>query len=224
MQKKNLINPSFSTEDGISEVPMEGKWVQLHCIEDINGLSHGVGKCPPQQGACKLTLNIKSGVIEEALIETVGCSGITQSAVMASEILIGKNLIEALNCHLVCNAIDDALKNIFLQLVYGRTQTAFTDCGLGIGCTFDELSKGGRSFIGTVIAGHDFGPRPLETAEGRILELGLDNERRIIGYKYLNLAALLADCDNGDMIQVSKYIKYYGRYENATYFVNPRKR
>lgn len=219
-----MICPSFSQEDGIAEVPMEGKWVQLHRIEDINGLSHGVGKCPPQQGACKLTLNIKNGIIEEALIETVGCSGITQSAVMASEILIGKNLIEALNCHLVCNAIDDAMKNIFLQLVYGRTQTAFTDCGLGVGCTFDELAKGGRSFVGTVIAGRDIGPCPLETAEGRILELGLDSEKRIIGYKYLDLAALLADCDSEAVPDISKYIKHYGRYEEATYFVNPRRR
>ena len=30
-----------------------------------------------QQGACKLTLNVKEGVIQEALIETIGCSGMT---------------------------------------------------------------------------------------------------------------------------------------------------
>lgn len=221
---KQPICPTFTNEDGIAEVPMEGKWVQIHDLKDINGLSHGVGKCPPQQGACKLTLNIKNGIIEEALIETVGCSGITQSAVMASEILIGKNLIEALNCHLVCNAIDDAMKNIFLQLVYGRTQTAFTDCGLSEQCTFDELAKGGRSFVGTVIAGKDFGPRPLETAEGRILELGLDDDGKIIGYKYLDIAAMLDNLHDSSQIEVKNYIKYYGRYNQAKYFIDPRKR
>jgi NifU-like protein involved in Fe-S cluster formation len=49
------------------------------------GLTHGVGWCAPQQGACKLTLNIKQGVIEEALVETIGCSGMTHSAAMAAK-------------------------------------------------------------------------------------------------------------------------------------------
>ena len=60
-------------------------------IEDISGFTHGVGWCAPQQGACKLTLNVKDGIIEEALIETIGCSGMTHSAAMAAEILPGKN-------------------------------------------------------------------------------------------------------------------------------------
>ena len=47
-------------------------------------------------GACKLTLNIKNGIIEEALVETVGCSGMTHSAAMAGEILIGKTILEHL--------------------------------------------------------------------------------------------------------------------------------
>ena len=42
-------------------------------IEDISGFTHGVGWCAPQQGACKLSLNVKNGVIEEALVETIGC-------------------------------------------------------------------------------------------------------------------------------------------------------
>ena len=43
-----------------------------------------------QQGGCKLTLNVKEGIIQEALVETIGCSGMTHSAAMASEILPGK--------------------------------------------------------------------------------------------------------------------------------------
>ena len=81
---------------GPAPIPEEGKWVQAKEIGDISGLTHGIGWCAPQQGACKLTLNVKNGVIEEALVETIGCSGMTHSAAMASEILIGKTILEAL--------------------------------------------------------------------------------------------------------------------------------
>ena len=43
-------------------IPEEGKWVHSKVIEDISGLAHGVGWCAPQQGACKLTLNV-NGII-----------------------------------------------------------------------------------------------------------------------------------------------------------------
>ncbi|MEG1291555.1 MAG: iron-sulfur cluster assembly scaffold protein, partial [Lachnospiraceae bacterium] len=84
-------------------IPEEGKWVHSKKIEDISGLTHGIGWCAPQQGACKLTLNVKEGIIEEALIETIGCSGMTHSAAMAAEILQGKTILEALNTDLVCD-------------------------------------------------------------------------------------------------------------------------
>ena len=77
---------------GPAPIPEEGKWVQAKEISDISGFTHGVGWCAPQQGACKLTLNVKNGVIEEALVETIGCSGMTHSAAMASEILIGMSV------------------------------------------------------------------------------------------------------------------------------------
>ena len=115
---------------GPAPIPEEGKWVQAKEIKDISGLTHGVGWCAPQQGACKLTLNVKQGVIEEALVETIGCSGMTHSAAMASEILPGKTILEALNTDLVCDAINTAMRELFLQIVYGRTQSAFSDDGL----------------------------------------------------------------------------------------------
>ena len=80
---------------GPAPIPEEGKWVQAKQIKDISGYTHGVGWCAPQQGACKLSLNVKNGVIEEALVETIGCSGMTHSAAMASEILVGKTILEA---------------------------------------------------------------------------------------------------------------------------------
>ncbi len=118
---------------GPAPIPEEAKWVQAKEIGDISGLTHGVGWCAPQQGACKLTLNVKNGVIEEALVETLGCSGMTHSAAMAAEILPGKTILEALNTDLVCDAINTAMRELFLQIVYGRTQSAFSEDGLPIG-------------------------------------------------------------------------------------------
>ena len=46
-------------------IPEEGKWIAAKQITDISGYTHGVGWCAPQQGACKLSLNVKGGVIEE---------------------------------------------------------------------------------------------------------------------------------------------------------------
>ena len=65
---------------GCAPIPEEAKWVQAKEVKDISGLTHGVGWCAPQQGACKLTLNVKEGIIQEALVETIGCSGMTHSA------------------------------------------------------------------------------------------------------------------------------------------------
>ena len=129
---------------GPAPIPEEGKWVQAKEIKDISGLTHGIGWCAPQQGACKLTLNVKDGVIEEALVETIGCSGMTHSAAMAAEILPGKTILEALNTDLVCDAINTAMRELFLQIVYGRTQSAFSEDGLRVGAGLEDLGKGLR--------------------------------------------------------------------------------
>jgi NifU-like protein involved in Fe-S cluster formation len=135
---------------GPAPIPQEGRWVQAKEIRDISGLTHGVGWCAPQQGACKLTLNVKEGIIQEALVETIGCSGMTHSAAMAAEILSGKTLLEAMNTDLVCDAINVAMRELFLQITYGRTQTAFSEDGLPIGAGLEDLGKGLRSQIGTM--------------------------------------------------------------------------
>ena len=77
---KGMCSLIQGTNHGPSPIPQEGRWTQAKEIKDICGLTHGVGWCAPQQGACKLTLNIKDGIIEEALIETIGCTGMTHSA------------------------------------------------------------------------------------------------------------------------------------------------
>ena len=210
---------------GPSPIPEEGKWIQSKEIKDICGFSHGVGTCAPQQGACKLTINVKNGIIKEALIETIGCSGMTHSAAMASEILVGKTLLEALNTDLVCDAINDAMKNVFLQLVYGRSQSAFSDGGLEVGSAMEDLGKNKTSQVGTVYSNDIFGTRYLNLAEGYITKQALDKNNEIIGYEYISIGKLLNELKNNvepkQAIENSK--KTYGRFSEGVKFIDPRK-
>lgn len=209
---------------GPAPIPEEGKWVQAKKIEDISGLTHGVGWCAPQQGACKLTLNVKEGVIEEALIETIGCSGMTHSAAMAAEILIGKTILEAMNTDLVCDAINTAMRELFLQIVYGRSQTAFSEGGLPIGASLEDLGKGLRSQIATMFATKAKGPRYLEMAEGYVTRIGVDEDDQIIGYEYVNLGRLMEAVKKGTDANeaLAKATGVYGRFAEAVKHIDPR--
>lgn len=209
---------------GSAPIPQEGKWTQAKEIKDISGLTHGVGWCAPQQGTCKLTLNVKEGVIQEALVETAGCSGMTHSAAMASEILVGKTILEALNSDLVCDAINTAMRELFLQIVYGRTQTAFSEDGLPIGAGLEDLGKGLRSQVGTCYATLDKGPRYLELAEGYITKLAIDNENHIIGYKFVHLGRMMDMIRKGTDANeaLEKASGQYGRFDDAVKVIDPR--
>lgn len=207
-----------------SPIPIEGQMLRPKDVIAISGLSHGVGTCAPQQGAAKLTLNVKQGIVEEVLIETIGCSGMTHSAAMASEILTGKTILEALNTDLVCDAINVAMREIFLQFVYGRTQSAFSDNGLEVGAALEDLGRDKRSQVGTSYSTLAKGPRYMELAEGYVTKLALDESSEIIGYQYLNIGQMLANIDKGmapeKAMEVS--IGTYGRFEEAVTTVNPR--
>ena len=221
---ENMCPVNKGTYHGPAPIPQEGKWVQVKEVSDISGLTHGVGWCAPQQGACKLTLNVKDGIIEEALIETLGCSGMTHSAAMAGEILIGKTLLEALNTDLVCDAINTAMRELFLQIVYGRSQSAFSEGGLAIGAGLEDLGKGTRSQVGTIYSTKAKGPRYLELAEGYIMEIGLDEEDNIIGYKYVNLGRMMDGIKAGvdPMEAIAKATGTYGRFDDAVKTIDPR--
>ena len=210
---------------GPAPIPEEGKWVKSKEISDISGLTHGVGWCAPQQGACKLTLNVKDGIIQEALIETLGCSGMTHSAAMAAEILTGKTLLEALNTDLVCDAINTAMRELFLQIAYGRTQTAFSENGLPIGAGLEDLGKGLRSQVGTMFGTNAKGVRYLEMAEGYCLEMALDENDEVIGYKFVHLGKMMEAIRNGvdPREAYQKNIGTYGRYDEAVKYIDPRK-
>ena len=221
----NMCKVAKGANHGPAPIPEEAKWVQAKEIKDISGFTHGVGWCAPQQGACKLSLNVKNGIIEEALVETLGCSGMTHSAAMAAEILPGKTILEALNTDLVCDAINTAMRELFLQIVYGRTQSAFSENGLSIGSGLEDLGKGLRSQVGTMYSTNAKGVRYLEMAEGYVTRIGLDKDDQIIGYEFVNLGKMMEDIKNGmDANEaVKKHTKNYGRYNEAVKKIDPRK-
>ena len=216
--KKGANHPS-------APIPEEGKWVRAKEITDISGLTHGVGWCAPQQGACKLTLNVKNGVIEEALVETLGCSGMTHSAAMASEILPGKTILEALNTDLVCDAINTAMRELFLQIVYGRTQSAFSEGGLVIGASLEDLGKGLRTQTGTMFGTKAKGTRYLEMAEGYCTRMALDADDQVIGYEFVHLGKVMEMVKNGvdANVAIEKAKGTYGRFKDAVKYIDPRK-
>ncbi len=221
---ENMCVVKKGPHHGPAPIPEEGKWVKAKEISDISGLSHGIGWCAPQQGCCKLTLNVKEGIVEEALVETLGCSGMTHSAAMAAEILQGKTILECLNTDLVCDAINVAMREIFKQLAYGRTQSAFSEGGLPIGAGLEDLGKGLRSQVGTIFATNAKGVRYLEMAEGYILNIALDADDEVIGYKFIHLGKMM------DMIKkgvdpkeaYEKNIGTYGRFAEAAKVIDPR--
>lgn len=211
-------------DHGPAPLPEEGKWVQAKEIKDISGFTHGVGWCAPQQGACKLSLNIKDGIIEEALIETVGCTGMTHSAAMACELINGKTILEALNTDLVCDAINVAMRELFLQIVYGRSQSAFSEDGLPIGAGLEDLGKGLRSVTGTMYSTKKKGPRYLEMAEGYVTKVGLDKNDEIIGYAFVNMGRMMDFIKAGDSADeaLKKASGTYGRFADAVKQIDPR--
>ncbi|MCL2540290.1 MAG: iron-sulfur cluster assembly scaffold protein [Firmicutes bacterium] len=231
MTKGKSTNPAINyscvvrqgTSHGPCPIPQEGSWTKSKEIKDISGLSHGVGGCAPRQGACKLTLNVKRGIIEEALIETLGCSGMTHSACMAGEIIKGKTLLEALNTDLVCDAINDAMKDIFFQLVYGRSQSAFSAGGLEIGAGIEELGSSLVSQFGTVYTGEQ-GVRYLQTTEGYITKVGLDKNDEVIGYEFVNLGRFMQKLKQGKTYDEAyeQSMGTYGRFSEAVKIIDPR--
>jgi len=221
---EKMICVAKGANHGPAPIPEEGKWVQAREIKDISGLTHGVGWCAPQQGACKLTLNVKDGVIHEALVETLGCSGMTHSAAMAAEILTGKTILEAINTDLVCDAINVAMRELFLQIAYGRTQTAFSEGGLPIGASLEDLGKGLRSQVGTMFATLEKGPRYLELAEGYVTRNALDVDNQIIGYEFIHLGRMMDMIKKGESPQdaLTKATSRYGRFDEAAKYIDPR--
>ena len=149
----------------------------------------------------------------------------TQSAAMAGEVLPGLTVMEALNTDLVCDAINTAMRELFLQIVYGRSQSAFSEGGLAVGAGLEDLGKGLRSQVGTIYSTLEKGPRYLEMTDGYMTDLALDAEDNIIGYKFINFGKMMDFIKKGDA-PADAYEKakgQYGRVADAVKFIDPRK-
>jgi len=171
---------------------------------------------------------VKKGVIEECLVETIGCSGMTHSAAMASEILPGKTLLEALNTDLVCDAINTAMRELFLQIVYGRTQSAFSEGGLAIGAGLEDLGKGLIGQMGTLYGTKAKGTRYLQLTEGYITKMFLDKDNQVCGYEFVHMGKFMDAVKKG--VPADEALKSvtgtYGRTkkeEGAVKSIDPRK-
>lgn len=148
----------------------------------------------------------------------------THSAAMASEILPGLTVMEALNTDLVCDAINTAMRELFLQIVYGRTQSAFSDNGLAVGAGLEDLGKGLRSQVGTMYGTLAKGTRYLEMTDGYVTGIALDADNEIIGYTFVNFGKMTDFMKKGDDANTAyeKACGQYGRVADAVKIIDPR--
>ncbi|MDE6301989.1 MAG: hypothetical protein K2M36_00165, partial [Clostridia bacterium] len=124
-------------------------------------------------------------------------------------------------------AINTAMRELFLQIVYGRTQSAFSEDGLVIGAGLEDLGKGHRSQVGTMYSTLEKGPRYLEMAEGYVTRLALDKNNEIIGYEFCRLGQFMDAIKKGvDANEALKEnTKTYGRFkaeDGAVKWIDPR--
>jgi hypothetical protein len=116
------------------------------------------------------------------------------------------------------------MRELFLQVAYGRTQTAFSEGGLPIGAGLEDLGKGLTTVVGTTYGTDAKGARYLQTAEGYTLELGLDANDEIIGYKFVRLGVMMELIQKGisPAEAMEKTTGTYGRFADAVKTINPR--
>ena len=117
------------------------------------------------------------------------------------------------------------MRELFLQIVYGRTQSAFSEGGLQIGAGLEDLGKGARSMIGTTYGTVAKGPRYLELTDGYITKIALDENDEIIGYKYVQLGRMMDFIKAGEDANTAmeKASGQYGRVADAVRLIDPRR-
>ena len=109
-------------------------------------------------------------------------------------------------------------------MAYGRSQTAFSEDGLPVGASLEDLGKGLRSQVGTMFSTKLKGVRYMEMAEGYVLSTALDENDEVIGYKFVRLGKMLEDIRHGvdPKEAYEKNIGQYGRYDGAAKYIDPR--
>jgi hypothetical protein len=116
------------------------------------------------------------------------------------------------------------MRELFLQIIYGRTQSAFSEEGLPIGAGLEDLGKGLRSQVGTAYSTKVKGPRYLELTEGYITRIALDANDEIIGYEYLSFGRFMDMVKKGMSADeaMEKAKGTYGRFAEGSKYIDPR--
>ena len=116
------------------------------------------------------------------------------------------------------------MRELFLQIVYGRSQSAFSEDGLSIGAGLEDLGKGLRSQVGTMYGTKVKGVRYLEMAEGYVTRMALDNDDQVIGYEFVSLGKMTDFIKKGDDPNTAweKAKGTYGRFADAAKYIDPR--
>ena len=117
------------------------------------------------------------------------------------------------------------MRELFLQIVYGRTQSAFSEGGLPVGASLEDLGKNLRSQVGTMYGTKAKGVRYLEMAEGYVTRIGLDKDNQVIGYEFVSLGKMTDFIKKGDTPNdaYEKAMGTYGRFADAVKYIDPRK-
>ena len=110
-------------------------------------------------------------------------------------------------------------------MVYGRSQSAFSEGGLEIGAGLEDLGKHKASQVATCYSTLEGGPRYLNLAEGYITRQALDQNGEIIGYEYVNMNNFMTLVSDGidPKEALDRSTKKYGRFDDGVTFVNPRR-
>ena len=116
------------------------------------------------------------------------------------------------------------MRELFKQIVYGRTQSAFSEGGLVIGASLEDLGKGLRSQVGTMFGTLAKGTRYLEMAEGYCSKIALNKDNEIVGYEFINFGKMMDFIKKGDepADAIKKATGHYGQWDTAAKYIDPR--
>ena len=116
------------------------------------------------------------------------------------------------------------MRELFLQIVYGRTQSAFSEGGLVVGAGLEDLGKGLVSQVGTMYGTKLKGSRYLQMTEGYCTRMALDANNEVIGYEFVHMGKMMQWIKEGmDANEaVKKATGTYGRFKDAVKYIDPR--
>ncbi len=149
---ENMCTVKKGPHHGPAPIPEEGKWVKSYQISDISGLY-------PRRGLVRSPAGRLQADPERQGRHHRGSPGGDPRLLRHDPLRrygrrdpARQDHSGGLNTDLVCDAINVAMRELFLQMVYGRSQTAFSEDGLPIGASLEDLGKGLRSQVGTMFS------------------------------------------------------------------------